>query len=205
MTIDKKTYAIKPINHFSNVTPKTQILLALSLRKDHRHIIRLQHKEFGKTKRWNTFTVSRDGIIYQHYDPKYHSNFVDIKKADKQSISIVLENMGALFKVGDNNFVNWINEECPIENIEEKKHSIIQYWEKFPEKQIKSTIELCKSLSKNFGIPTHLIEFNHYHKDIHKFKGIVFKSNYIQDSTEMNPLFNIEEFNEMLKIKSVKQ
>ena len=43
------------------------------------------------------------------------------------------------------------------------------------------------------------MEFHYFHKDTLKFRGIVFRSNYIQDSSDINPLFDIEKFNVMLK------
>ena len=70
MIIDSSTYKVKEENRYKTQTPKTQIVLATSLRKDSYHITRLLHKDFGKTKKWNTYTISRDGIIYQHYDNK---------------------------------------------------------------------------------------------------------------------------------------
>ena len=98
LKIDNETYKVKDINHHKSQSVKTQILLATSLRKDGYHITRLQHKDYGKTKRWNTFTVARDGMVFQHFDSKFHSDFLEIKEADKKLISIVIENMCALFK-----------------------------------------------------------------------------------------------------------
>lgn len=202
--IDKEKYKIKPINRFKTHSPKTQILLALSLRKDNNHIIRLQHKDFGKTKKWCTYSITREGQIYQHYDPKYHSNFTGVKNADKQSISIVLENMGSLFESTSGEFVNWISEKCVDENVGERKRLGQQYWEKVPTEQIKATVELCQLLSSEFGIPARLIDFSHYHKDIRKYRGIVFRSNYIEESGDGNPFLDISKFNELLeKDKSI--
>ncbi len=46
------------------------------------------------------------------------------------------------------------------------------------------------------------MDFHYYHKDTVKFRGIVFRSNYIQDSSDVNPLFDIVNFNAMLmKVK----
>lgn len=197
MQIDEITYKVKDINRYKNQSPKTQIVLATSLRKDNFHINRLLHKEFGKTKRWNTYTISRNGTIYNHYDPKHHGDFLDIKEADKQSISIVLENMGCLIET-DGVYVNTINEICDKSNVVERNMFGYNYWEQFTDEQIISTVELCRKLCDQFGIPKALIDFQHFHKDIVKFRGIVFRSNYILDSPDINPLFNIGEFNEML-------
>jgi N-acetyl-anhydromuramyl-L-alanine amidase AmpD len=203
MQIDNAKYKIDEINRYKTQNPKTQIVLATSLRKDNYHIVRLQHKEFGKTKRWNTFTVSRNGEIFQHYDTKFHSDFLGIKEADKQSLSIVLENMGCLFQTPHGKYINWLNEICDPNNIEEKEWLGYSFWEKFSEEQIENTVHLCNDLCDEFSIPKACIEFHHYHKDTVRFKGIVFRSNYIEDCSDINPLFDIKKFNEMLSNVSV--
>jgi len=199
MHIDSEKYKIKEVNRYKTITPKTQIVLATSLRKANYHIIRLQHKEFGKTKSWNTYTVSRDGTIYQHYDPKNHSDFLGIKEADKQSISIVMENMGALYEMPNGKYVNWINESCDESNVAKKKWLTYNFWESFSGVQLEATAELCRSLCDEFGIHKNVIEFNTYHKDAVKYRGITFRSNYFEESGDINPLFDISNFNEMLQ------
>jgi len=198
MHIDNDTYCVKEINQNKIQTSKSQIILATSLRKDNNHIIRLQHKDYAKTKKWNTYTISRTGKIYEHYDSKYYSDFHGIKEADKKSISIVLENMGCLFKTQTNKHINWLNEICDEENVIEKAWLGYNFWEKFTDEQVVSTVELCMMLCEKHNIPKILIEFHHYHKDTIKFNGIVFRSSYIEDSSDINPLFNIRKLNEML-------
>lgn len=202
MKIDKLTYKIKSDNRYKTKSPKTQIVIATSLRKDNRHITRLQHKDFGKTKKWNTYTINRDGKVFQHYDDAYHSDFLGVKEGDKRSISIVLENMGALFQVG-NKHINWLNEVCDEKNVVEKEWFGYNFWERFPDEQIDSLIELCGELCEKYGIPKKFIDFSHYHKDIYKFKGIVFRGNYIEDSSDMIPLLEIPKLNGMLLNKVV--
>jgi len=201
MHIEKELHKIPTTNHYKTKTAKTQIILATSMRKDHFHITRLQYKEYGKTKKWNTYTISRDGTVYQHYEDKFHTDFLDIKIGDKQSVSIVLENMGYLFRTPDNMYINWLNEVCDNENVVEMKHEGYNYWEKFTNEQLESLVELCKTVCETHNIPKVCVEFNHYHKDISKFRGIVFRANYIEESTDKNPFFNIPKFNEMLKRK----
>lgn len=196
--IDGDTYCVKEYNRYKTQTVKTQIILATSLRKGSYHITRLLHKDFGRTKKWNTYTVSRDGTIFQHYDTKYHTDFLGIKEADKKSISIVLENMGCLFQTPNGKYINWINEICDDENVVEKKWLGYSFWENIPDIQLESVAKLCTELCDKYNIPKVCIDFNNYHKDIIKFKGIVFRSNYIENSSDINPLFNIEKFNELL-------
>jgi hypothetical protein len=199
MHIDNETYCVKDSSRYKTQIAKTQIILATSLRKDSNHIIRLQHKEYGKTKKWNTFTVSRIGTIYQHYDPRFHSDFIGIKEVDKKSISIVVENMGCLFKTPSDKYINWLNEICPDENVMEKDFLGYHYWENFTDEQLQSTVELCSILCEEHGIPKLMIDFHHFHKDTIKFRGIVFRSNYIEDSSDINPSFDIQRFTEMLR------
>ena len=199
MHIDKETYKIKQVNRYKTKSPKTQIVIGISLRKENRHITRLQHKDFGKTKKWNTYTISREGEVYQHYDEKYHTDFLGVKEGDKRSISIVLENMGALFTIASGRHINWLNEVCEEENVVEKEYFGYDFWEKFPDEQMISLIMLCRELCEKHAIPKIFIEFFHHHKETHKFRGIVFRGNYIEDSSDLHPLIDIPKMNEMLR------
>ncbi len=203
MNIDKTTYAINEINRYKVKSPKSQIVISNSLRKNNHHIVHLLHKELGRTKCWNTFTINREGNVFQHYDPEYHTDFLKKKIADKHIISIVLENMGVLFKTEDGKFINWINEECDEEFAVEKKWLGYTYWEKYTDKQLESLSKLCDFLCDEYNIPKELIEFQHYHKDIHKFRGVAFRSNHIQDSSDLNPMFNLKNFSKLLNKISV--
>ena len=199
LKIDEKTYPIDEKNRYKVKSFKTQIVIASSLRKDNYHIKRLYGKELGNTKKWNTFTIDRNGKIFQHYDDMFHTDFLGIKVGDKQSISIVLENMGCLFQFDDKKYVNWLNEECDSDRIVQKKWLGYNYWEIFDEKQINALANLCNYLCEKHNIPKEVINFQHYHKEIHKFKGIVFRSNYIEDSSDINPLFNHSNFSKLIK------
>jgi hypothetical protein len=203
LKIDSETYAIPEVNRYKTEIAKTQIILATSLRKDSNHIIRLQNKEYHKTKTWNTYTISRLGQIYQHYDPVYHTDFIGNKEVDKKSISIVLENMGALFVTPNDKYINWINEICSTDRVEEKIWQGYKFWEKFPDEQIEAAVLLCSRLCYDFVIPRVTMEFHHFHRETFKFRGIVFRSNYIEDSSDINPLFDIVKFNEMLRNESL--
>lgn len=199
MIIDTETYWIKEVNRYKTQSPKTQIVIAGSQRSSNNHLLRLLRKNYGASKSWNTYTISREGLIYQHYDPKYHTDFLGVKEGDKQSISIVLENMGRLFKTSDDEYMNWINERCELDNVIEKNWLGYKFWEMFPDVQIRSTVDLCLKLCEEFGIQKNVMEFRSYHKDTSKVRGIVFRSNYIEDSTDINPLFDISEFTALIK------
>ena len=197
--IDKETYKIKSFNRYSEKYEKKQIVLASSLRKSNYHITRLQHKEYGKTKKWNNYTISREGVIYEHFNPSLFSDFLGIRSTDKHIISIVLENMGSLIKTPTNKYVNSLGELCEEENVGVKNWVGKNYWETYPEIQIKKTIELCKYLCKKFDIQKKIIPFHYYHEKTNIFNGIVFRSNYIEETLDINPFMNIEDLNSMIK------
>ena len=66
----------------------------------------------------------------EHFDDKHHSDFLGIKTGDRQSISIVLENMGYLLKDPEAGYMNWLNEKCDEKDVLEKKWLQFNYWEK---------------------------------------------------------------------------
>ena len=195
MTIDKKTYKINDNNYYHTKHKKRQIILAGSLRSDRNHIIHLQHKKNGKSKNWNTFTISRNGNIYQHFDPTFYSDFMGIKEVDKQSISIVLENMGMVFYDYESNaYLNWIFEKCDESNVYEQNWKMSRYWEKYTTKQVDKTIELCKYLTNKHKISLDCLGFNAFHQDTDKFEGIVCRSNYDISYADLNPSFDFKYF-----------
>lgn len=198
MHIEKNKYKVDENNYHKISSIKKQIIIGSSLRKNSNHLIRLKHKDYGQSKKWNTFTISRKGEIYQHFDDKYYSDFIGNKDIDKHSISIVLENMGCLFEIEENKYVNWLDESCDKKNVVEKEWRGYEYWEKFPPIQIESLMTLCNELCNKHNIPKAIINFIFYHENINKFKGIVFRGNYIDDSSDMTPLLDIDKLNELL-------
>jgi len=167
--IDRDTHKVKSKNRYKTKTDKTQIVIGCSLRKSNYHINRMKHKEYGNSKRWNTYTISRSGKIYEHYDPQFYSDFLGMKDVDKKSISIVLENMGGLVKTPQGEFINWLNEKCLPEFVVEKRFMAQYYWEAITKEQYDSLHFLCGKLCDDFGIKKKIMEFHHPHKDVERF------------------------------------
>lgn len=199
MNINTTTYCIDKSRYNATKIAKTQIVIGTSLRQGRNYLTRILNRKLFNMKTVPAFTIGRDGTIFQHYKSEFHSEFLRNKNADIKSISIVLENMGALILANDGTYVNWVNEVCDEENVGIKKTQGFEYWEKFPNEQILALVWLCKEMSEKHGISAKCIEFNHYNANIVQFKGIAFRSNYIDDSSDINPLFEIEKFNEMLQ------
>lgn len=200
--IDIETYAVEEYNYYHTKHKKNQIILAGSLRKDNFHIKHLQKKEYGKTKKWNTFTISREGEIFQHFDPKCYTDYMGIKDVDKHAISIVLENMGMVFyDYETGHFLNWVHEICDENLVYEKNWKTCRYWEMYADAQFSSLVELCEYLCEKYNIPLDSLGFNVHHEDTAKFKGIVTRSNFDVDYNDLNPSFNFKGFLEELEIE----
>lgn len=195
MKIDNKTFPTT--NHYKTNNIKSQIIIHFSQRLGHNHIIRQMNKEYGKSMKWNSYTIARDGIVYEHFDPSKHSNFIGDKKMDINSINIVVENMCSLMKT-KSGYASWLNEECPIERVGIKKYCGFDYWELIGEEQMMGLSELCVKLCNDFGIINNCVEFDSYNKTVSNYKGIVFFSNYVENSGNINPFFDIDKFNKLL-------
>lgn len=200
MKVDKDTY--KTNNFYKAKHDKTQIILGGSLRKDNLHIKRFETKDGGHSKSWCTYTIDRKGKIFQHYDPKYYSDFMGDKEIDKKSISIVLENMGMLFyDYETSKYLNWIHDQCPEELMYERKWNGHTYWEEYTKEQHNATVELCKFLIKEFDIELDSLGFNVFYENTIIYEGIVTRSNYSGDYTDLNPSFDFKGFLEDLEIE----
>lgn len=197
-TIDKQTYKISEDNYYKLKQEKRQIVIGNSLRKNYYHITHLQHKEMGKTKEWNTFTISREGVIYQHYKPCYYTDYLNIKKADKQSISIVLENMGGLYKIKSGDYINWLNEQCDEGYVVRKNFFGQKFWEEYRDLQLNSLVNLCGYLCNQFNIRKKVMDMHFYNKNAQSFEGVLIRGNYFEDDPNTNPTLDLQKLNELI-------
>lgn len=203
LSLDKDTYKLESKNFYSVKNKKTQILIGGSLRKDSNGILHLLKKDFGYTKRWPTFTITREGVIYQHFDPSCYSDYMSVKDIDKKSISIVLENMGMVsYNYERECFLNWANEECDGDLINEKLWKNYRYWETYTNIQYESLAALCLYLIKEFDMKLDAIGHNVFETeiDLTTFQGILTRSNYDAEYTDVNPLFDFQKFLKLLNI-----
>lgn len=194
INIDNKTYKTEK-GFYKAKYEKEQIILGGSLRKDNYHIKRFETKDGGKSKSWCTYSIDREGNIFEHYNPKYYSDYMGDKEIDKKSISIVLENMGMLFyDFESTKYLNWILDECQPNLVFERKWNGHTYWEQYTEKQFISVVGLCDYLLEEFVIETDSLGFNVFYENTKNFQGVVCRSNYDSDYTDLNPSFDFKRF-----------
>jgi N-acetyl-anhydromuramyl-L-alanine amidase AmpD len=192
MKIDKKTYKLNDTNFYQEIYTKTQIVVGHTGRKDMRHFDAWLNRRNGKYKKTAPFTIDKDGTIYQHYDPKYYSDFVGDEQ-DKCNIAITLVNQGWLKLNEMNKYVDWLGHIYSKETkIVEKSWRDYRYWVQYTEEQHDSLKKLVQFLCKEFNIENNIINNNVYDENVDLFKGITFRSNYSKNLTDVSPAFEIE-------------
>lgn len=191
MKIDKTIYNISENNYIKKESNKDLIILGDTCRSESNHIKRMYLKDNKKSLAWNTYTISRNGEIYEHFDPIYYSEFTDDYSINKRSISILIENMNLLY-IDNGEYLNWMNEKCETDVLK-KQWKGGYFWEKYTTNQYDSLIYLLKYLFEEFkDIPKEFIDFNHYDSDLLKYKGILCRSNIFKNEYDLNPSFDYE-------------
>ena len=191
--VDTETYKITETNYHKEIYDKTQIIIGHTHQKGMSHYGSWIYRLNGKYKKTANFTIDKNGNIYQHYDPKYYSNFIN-KDQDKASISIILENLGWFRKDSMvDKYIDWIGNNYRIEtdNVLMKRWRNHTYWDKYSEKQTESLKNLVIKLLDEYNIKKEFIGHNTYDENVDLFKGITFRSNYYQEATDVSPAFDI--------------
>ena len=189
--IDSEKFKLSENNFHNKVSDKYQIVIGHTFSSDMGHYKSWMHRENGKYKNTAAFTIEMDGTIHQHYDPKYHSNFVGILGVDQFIIPILLENEGHLTKY-EGKYYNWIGDiyNRVEEDIVEQKWRDYEYWAPYTVEQISATAELVKYLCGLFNIPLQVMEHHMQSDNTLDYNGVAYRSNYSKIFTDLSPAFN---------------
>jgi N-acetyl-anhydromuramyl-L-alanine amidase AmpD len=123
-----------------------------------------------------------------------HTDYFSNPNINRNSIIISLENLGWLHKEPlTNHYVNWIGD-IYKGNVFEKKWRDYYFWQPYTSIQIDNTSKLCNELFKNMSIKRQIVEHNTKITGIEKYCGVVTKSNFNTNFTDVSPAFNFEEF-----------
>lgn len=194
MFIDTETYKLTEKNYHKEVYDKTQIIIGHTYQKGMLHYANWIYRLNGKNKKTANFTITKEGTIYQHYDPIYYSSFVN-QQQDKASISIILENLGWFKKdTMVDRYVDWLGNSYRKNNEEvlNKRWRNYSYWDRYSNEQMKSLTDLISSLCQSYNITKDFVGHNVFDENVDLFKGITFRSNYYQESTDVSPAFDME-------------
>jgi N-acetyl-anhydromuramyl-L-alanine amidase AmpD len=76
----------------------------------------------------------------------------------------------------------------------ERKWRDYFFWQPYNEVQIEKCTELCKKLFKKMSIKNEIIGHNTRINGIEKYEGVVTRSNFDSESTDLSPAFDFELF-----------
>lgn len=178
---------------------KKQIILTHTSRDVEEYLMSLKYRMNGKFTRIPHYIIAKDGSVIQTLSEEHYSDFFHYPQINKESIIISLENLGWLEKVPlKDQYTNWIGniyKGVPYE----KKWRDYFLWEPYTEAQMVSTAELCIKIVNKHNIEKKSVGHNTRISGIEDFGGIVSRSNYDNDFTDVSPAFNFETFVKYIK------
>ena len=173
---------------------KNQIILTHTSRNLNDYILSLKFRFNGKFQRIPHYIVDREGLVYQLIPNNEYTKFFTDENLNKNSIIVSLENYGWLEKEPLNNqYVNWIGD-IYKGKVFEKKWRDYFFWDPYTEEQLISTVSLVKHLIKEMKIEPNVVGHNTKINGVERFEGIVTRSNFNSDYTDLSPAFNFEDF-----------
>jgi len=203
MNINNKKYVLQDSNYYPEISEKKQIVIGNTFSSDMKHFIGWSNRLCGRHKRGSHFTVDKSGKIYQHFDTNYHSDFLPNNVYSKSIISISLVNEGWLeIDIKDKSYfnVNGITYN-QVDGISEKRWRSFNVWTKYTKEQLDSTIFLVDHICNKENISKNVISHNTQIKeiDLHNFSGVLYRSNWIKNATDLNPTWNFTDFKQLIE------
>ena len=178
---------------------KKQIILTHTSRDVEEYLMSLKYRMNGKFTRIPHYIIAKDGSVIQTLSEEHYSYFFHYPQINEESIIISLENLGWLEKVPlKDQYTNWIGniyKGVPYE----KKWRDYFLWEPYTEAQMVSTAELCIKIVNKHNIEKKSVGHNTRISGIEDFGGIVSRSNYDNDFTDVSPAFNFDRFVNYIK------
>jgi N-acetyl-anhydromuramyl-L-alanine amidase AmpD len=188
------------IKKFGNFRPtgkqkkKHQIILTHTSRNLNDYLECLSNRFNGNYDKIPNYIIARNGEVYQLLGNTEHTNYFNVDNINRNSIIVSLENLGWLQKEPlKDYYVNWIGDIYKGKTYD-KKWRDYYFWHPYTKEQMDSTVELCKKLFKDMSIKSQTIGHNTKINGSNKFEGVITKSNFHANYTDVSPAFNFEEF-----------
>lgn len=196
----QKIEGLKPQGKFKR---KKQIVLCHSSRDAKDYLNALKYRYNGNNPYLPHYFINREGEIFNLIPPDTHSKFLEVESFNKSVIVICLENLGWMKKNPlSGAYVNWIGN-IYNQGIFEKKWRNHFFWQPYTKIQIENLSLLISDICVEFNISKTCIGHNVKVDGIEKFEGIVSKSNYDSEYTDLSPAFDFEELKKLLEDESV--
>ena len=173
---------------------KSQIILIHSSRSIETYLVSLKYRLNGKYSKIPNYVITKEGKILQLLKNDEHTSIFTNQNVNRNSIIIILENLGWLQKEPlKDYYVNWIGD-IYKGKVFEKKWRDYFFWQPYTTSQLELTAKLCNKLFKEMSIPNKVIGHNTRINGVEKFEGVVTRSNFDVNYTDVSPAFNFEEF-----------
>lgn len=201
MDINTEKYKLSEKNFYSREYKKNKIIIGNTGNDKMKHFYGWENRLNGNYKKTSTFTIDRNGKIYQHFNPLYYSDFIGDKHIDKQSITISLVNQGRLKKdLLKNTFYDWVGNIYDRKvRVYEKRWRGFDYWDPYTPKQYKAVLELVEYLCNIYNIPKRSISHNTYLDTFQSFDGVSYVSNYNKDRYDLSPAWDCKKLKNKLE------
>jgi len=173
---------------------KKQIILTHTSRNIKDYVSSLKYRYNGTYDKIPNFIIDRNGIIYKILPDKGYSNYFKTPSINKNAIIISLENLGWLEKKPlTEHYVNWIGDIYKGDVVEKKWRDYF-IWQPYTDKQMTSCSDLCRKLVVDYSIDKKCVGHNTKIDGIERYEGIVSRSNFSSENTDLSPAFNFENF-----------
>lgn len=173
---------------------KSQIILTHTSRNVENYLASLRYRYNGKFDRIPNYVITKEGKVLQLLDNIEHTNYFTEPNINRNSIIISLENLGWLEKQPlETYYVNWIGDIYKGKTFDRKWRDYF-FWDPYSEIQIDSLSKLCKIIVKDMRLSKDVIEHNTKINGIEKYEGIVTRSNFDSNYTDLSPAFDFEKF-----------
>ena len=178
---------------------KTKIILCHTSREVEEYLTSLEFRYNGKYDKIPHYIITREGKVLQLLPDNGYSNYFSDENLNKTSVLVCLENLGWLEKKPlTNHYINWKGS-IYNQQVYEKKWRDYFFWQPYTTSQLKSTADLCNQLIQTLRIENRCIGHNTKVDGIANYEGIVSKSNFNSNFTDLNPSFNFEAFRKLLE------
>jgi len=179
---------------------KNQIILTHTGRNAENYLASLLYRCNGKFDRIPNYVIKKNGEVLQLLDNIEHTNYFNEPNINRNGIIISLENLGWLEKQPlENYYVNWIGDiynGIPYE----RKWRDYFFWDKYTSSQIESLGYLLKLIIDEMKITKEISGHNTKINGIEMFKGIVSRSNFDVNYTDVNPSFDFDKLRNIIEI-----
>tara|TARA_R110000744_G_scaffold371828_1_gene483076 strand:+ start:78 stop:698 length:621 start_codon:yes stop_codon:yes gene_type:complete len=201
MEINKEKYILGESHYVNEEHKKTKIILTNSLTPDMRFFEGWKLRRNGKYKKVTPYTVDKDGTIYQHFNSKYYSEYMNSKSIDKETILINLVNEGWLTKDAQlNRYKDWSGNIYKGKNIIKKEWRGYFFWAPYVNKQMEAAGRLVEFLCDKYEIEKNSLSHNVMFTDAPSFNGVLSRSNFSRKYKDVSPSFDFSYIdNKLLK------